>query len=114
MTVGHRATNDTLQGHDEQSQKQCPQPLNVIELDDQLAQPFRKTARNTDAFAEIVARPQEQLILLLIRQRMGIYQIPKHEHADAKQHRQPPFMIFRYYVFQNDAKIQQLSESTKL
>ena len=88
-----QSSGQPLQHHKQQSQQQCPQPFHIIELHDKLAEPVGQATGNANPFQEIIARPQEQLILLLVRQGMGVKDIPKQEYADAHQHRQHPVSI---------------------
>lgn len=97
----HHAPRQPLQHHQPNGKHQSSCPFYIIELYKKFTDIIRQTTRYLDSLCQVIQRKKEQLILLLVRQRMRIAQKPEQEDSHAKQTCQSPpaaYCIFPQHI----------------
>ena len=116
QTVGlqpHQLPCEPLQQHIQGSQHQGPCPFQVIELHKKLTQIVGQSARYHHPLREIIVGEQEHLVLLLVRERMGIKKPPKQENQHTQKCARRCFRISRSDCSHYRAKLTIFSHSGK-
>ena len=109
----HQLPCEPLQQHIDDGQHQGPSPFQVIELHEELTQKVGQPARHHHPLREIIVGEEEHLVLLLVRQRMGISQPPKQENQHTKKCACRCFRISRNDCSHYRAKLTIFSHSGK-